>query len=264
MARHPLPPRFKKYRVRADHPPVLMSTQPRAHPPHPIASQSCSPDVHLTRMIKMCLTPNLPRSSRRQPRHTPPTTRRPASAPDLRACGSLSPFHNLSVCIPKDPFLSLPRSETQMAPCNRRRLFASSTRSDAQQRAPGFIISITSTRSTPHHLPERLAARPNMDDTNNAMRIRQHHHPLRQHCDARGVSLALIALPAASLLRGTHPAHAARRARAPAASTPHAPPNYIQAPDTTHERRRTTTKRCCVPTRAQSGRRRSMGHVKTW
>ena len=37
---------------------------------------------------------------------------------------------------------------------------------------------------------------------------------------ARGVSLALIALPAASLLRGTHPAHAARRARAPAASAP--------------------------------------------
>ena len=36
----------------------------------------------------------------------------------------------------------------------------------------------------------------------------------------------IIALPAASLLRGTHPAHAARRARAPAASTPHAPPNY--------------------------------------
>ena len=33
---------------------------------------------------------------------------------------------------------------------------------------------------------------------------------------------------------------------------------------TTHERRRTTTKRCYVPTRAQSRRRRSMGHVKTW
>jgi len=29
-------------------------------------------------------------------------------------------------------------------------------------------------------------------------------------------------------------------------------------------RRRTTTKRCCVPSRAQSRRRRSMGHVKTW
>ena len=49
--------------------------------------------------------------------------------------------------------------------------------------------------------------------------------PLRHH-DARGVSLALIALPAASLLRGTHPAHAARRARAPAASTPHAPGHH--------------------------------------
>ena len=33
---------------------------------------------------------------------------------------------------------------------------------------------------------------------------------------------AIIALPVASLLRGTHRAHAARRARAPAASTPHA------------------------------------------
>ena len=34
------------------------------------------------RVIKMCLTPHLSRSSRRQPRHTPPTTRRPASAPE--------------------------------------------------------------------------------------------------------------------------------------------------------------------------------------
>ena len=102
-----------------------------------------------------------------------------------------------------------------------------------------------------------------MDDTNNGMRILRHHHPLRQH-DARGVSLALIVLPAASLLRGTHPAHAARRARAPAASTPHAPPGHqTQTPDTTHERRRTTTKRCCVPTWAQSRRRRSMGNAKT-
>ena len=75
--------------------------------------------------------------------------------------------------------------------------------------------------------------------------------------------LRAIALPAASLLRGTHPAHAARRARAPAASTPHAPGHQPQTPDTTHERRRTTTKRCCVPIRAQSRRRRSMGHVDT-
>ena len=82
--------------------------------------------------------------------------------------------------------------------------------------------------------------------------------PLRHH-DARGVSLALIALSAASLLRGTHPAHAARRARVPAASTPHAP-----APDTTHERRRTTTtKRCCVPSRAQSRRHRSVGYARS-
>ena len=35
-----------------------------------------------------------------------------------------------------------------------------------------------------------------------------------------------ITLPAASLLRGAHPAHAARRARAPAASTPHAPGHH--------------------------------------
>ena len=52
--------------------------------------------------------------------------------------------------------------------------------------------------------------------------------PLRHH-DARGVSLALIALPAASLLRGTHPAHAARRARAPVASTPHAAGHHSHA-----------------------------------
>ena len=41
----------------------------------------------------------------------------------------------------------------------------------------------------------------------------------------RGTGLSLC-LPAASLLRGTHPAHAARRARAPAASTPHAPGHH--------------------------------------
>ena len=85
-----------------------------------------------------------------------------------------------------------------------------------------------------------------MDDTNSAMRILQHHHPLRQH-DARGVSLALIALPAASLLlRGTHPAqHAARRARAPAASTPHAPPNYRhQTPRTNDDARRRKDAAC--------------------
>ena len=42
-----------------------------------------------------------------------------------------------------------------------------------------------------------------------------------------------------------------------------APPNS-EASGTTHERRHATTKRCCVPTRAQSRRRRSMGHAKTW
>ena len=175
------------------------------------------------------------------------------------------------------------------------------------------------------------------------------HGPFRARC-ANAMSRCLCALPfassrrslsmrrftcfelslcllAASLLRGTHPARAARRARAPAASTSHAPGHSpgrtgaclaepwtclwqpraalhtgARAPrsagslhtgrPTTHvhlpvaalsglahghpcpplrglahgpanERRRTTTKRCCVPTRAQSRRRRSMGYGNT-
>ena len=58
-----------------------------------------------------------------------------------------------------------------------------------------------------------------------------------------------------------HAAHAARTRIAPPSEA--APPNS-EASGNTHERRHATTKRCCVPTRAQSRRRRSMGHVKTW
>ena len=59
-----------------------------------------------------------------------------------------------------------------------------------------------------------------------------------------------------------HPARRAHstRSHSTAASSSAAGP---KTPNTEHERRRTTTKRCCVPTRAQSRRRRSMGQAKT-
>ena len=53
---------------------------------------------------------------------------------------------------------------------------------------------------------------------------RPHHLKSMQSRRARLLPLCL--------LRGTHPAHAARRARAPAASTPHAPGHQTQAPET--------------------------------
>jgi hypothetical protein len=102
----------------------------RAHSPHPITSKSCSPDVPardenvFLHLILRCF-----RATILHPYHPQPLE--PLTPHIHRACDSLSPFHNPSVCIPKHPFLSLPRSETQMAPWNRRRLFASSTRSDA-------------------------------------------------------------------------------------------------------------------------------------
>ena len=75
----------------------------------------------------------------------------------------------------------------------------------------------------------------NMDDRH-AMRILWHHHGTSSRTMMlEAFRSALIALPAASLLRGTHPAHAARRARAPAASTPHAPATRHHARTTTHD-----------------------------
>ena len=60
--------------------------------------------------------------------------------------------------------------------------------------------------------------------------------------------------------------HAALRTARTAPARP-APPqqqrHQSQTPRTTHDRRRTTTKRCCVPTRAQSRGRRSMGYGNT-
>ena len=59
--------------------------------------------------------------------------------------------------------------------------------------------------------------------------------------------------------------HAAPRAARTARKRLAPPPNKNRrrTPGATHEQRRATTKRCCVPTWAQSRRRRSMGQAKT-
>ena len=59
--------------------------------------------------------------------------------------------------------------------------------------------------------------------------------------------------------------HAALRAARTARKRLAPPPNKNRrrTPGATHEQRRATTKRCCVPAWAQSRRRRSMGQAKT-
>ena len=73
------------------------------------------------------------------------------------------------------------------------------------QMTPGrtapFAWTVSSRKFVPHHRDEGVSA-------------------------TRSALLLSHLLPVASLLRGTHPAHAARRARAPAASTPHAPGHH--------------------------------------
>ena len=77
------------------------------------------------RAIKTCLTPNSPRSSRRQPRRTPPTTRRPAISPDLCACDSLRPSTCSHRSKSQRALLSRSHSPMRLSPANRRRLLTS-------------------------------------------------------------------------------------------------------------------------------------------
>ena len=140
---------------------------------------------------------------------------------------------------------------------DRKRVVVSRTGSDGKA-APASIDQGARTGGAPH---QELLAGPLPIDYVRMVPSREFvpHHP--EHRD-EGFSATCSALSHCLLLLCC----VARTPR-----TPHAalallllvPRTHRQTPNTTHERRRTTTKRFCVPARAQSRRRRSMGHVKT-
>ena len=96
-------------------------------------------------------------------------------------------------------------------------------------------------------------------------RARTLHGTYAQRRESRSTHAAAAAAAATGQhhARPRRLARQAHRARSHC-TAPRSSAAALQAPDSTHEPRRTTTKRCCVSTRTQSRRRRSMGHAKTW
>ena len=116
----------------------------------------------------------------------------------------------------------------------------------AKQEHPSFLFGAQRARTQP---PRTLA--PRRASTPSAERVAAHAPPLHQRLQPQDDS--------------TRPHAALRSARTTPTRIALLPPVAASpAPDTTHDQRRTTTKRCRVPERTQRRRRRrSMGHGRT-
>ena len=129
--------------------------------------------------------------------------------------------------------------------------------------------------STPHaHKTRRRSAR--ATHTAPTIEVTTRHdlpkgHRERIPAGAAPAVVAYVFAGAPACARACAPAcapareHAALRAARTARKRLAPPPNKNRrrTPGATHERQRATTKRCCVPSWAQSRRRRSMGQAKT-